>query len=163
MLGWQFNTVGVSDGITMGGEGMRFSLQTREIIADSIETVTCAQHHDANISIPGCDKNMPGVIMAAARHNRPFVMIYGGTIMKGHSKLLNKDINISTVRGICNSPDNADDLSAMKLQVLSPTASSRLLIDQAKKVDYQATSWRTLNSMLVLELELAEECIQQTQ
>jgi dihydroxy-acid dehydratase len=75
---------------------MRFSLQTREIIADSIETVTCAQHHDANISIPGCDKNMPGVIMAAARHNRPFIMIYGGTIRKGFSKLLNKPTNIST-------------------------------------------------------------------
>ncbi|OBR13110.1 dihydroxy-acid dehydratase [Colletotrichum higginsianum IMI 349063] len=96
MLGWQFNTVGVSDAITMGGEGMRFSLQTREIIADSIESVTCAQHHDANISIPGCDKNMPGTIMAAARHNRPFIMIYGGTIMKGHSDLLEKPINIST-------------------------------------------------------------------
>ncbi|KAI9159041.1 putative dihydroxy-acid dehydratase [Paramyrothecium foliicola] len=96
MLGWQFNTVGVSDAITMGGEGMRFSLQTREIIADSIETVTCAQHHDANISIPGCDKNMPGVVMAAARHNRPFIMIYGGTIRKGHSSLLEKPINIST-------------------------------------------------------------------
>ncbi|KAK3374638.1 dihydroxy-acid/6-phosphogluconate dehydratase [Podospora didyma] len=96
MLAWQYNTIGVSDGITMGGEGMRFSLQTREIIADSIETVTCAQHHDANISIPGCDKNMPGVIMAAARHNRPFLMIYGGTIRKGHSKLLDEDINIST-------------------------------------------------------------------
>ncbi|TVY78573.1 putative dihydroxy-acid dehydratase [Lachnellula suecica] len=99
MLGWQFNTIGVSDGITNGGEamqGMRFSLQTREIIADSIETVTCAQHHDANISIPGCDKNMPGVIMAAARHNRPFLMIYGGSIKKGFSKLLNKDVNIST-------------------------------------------------------------------
>ncbi|EPE29549.1 IlvD/EDD N-terminal [Glarea lozoyensis ATCC 20868] len=96
MLAWQFNTIGVSDAITMGGEGMRFSLQTREIIADSIETVTCAQHHDANISIPGCDKNMPGVIMAAARHNRPFLMIYGGSIKKGHSKLLNKNVNIST-------------------------------------------------------------------
>ncbi|WYZ39706.1 hypothetical protein EsH8_IV_000047 [Colletotrichum jinshuiense] len=96
MLGWQFNTVGVSDAITMGGEGMRFSLQTREIIADSIESVTFAQHHDANISIPGCDKNMPGTIMAAARHNRPFIMIYGGTIMKGHSDLLEKPINIST-------------------------------------------------------------------
>ncbi|KAG4441251.1 hypothetical protein IFR05_003242 [Cadophora sp. M221] len=95
MLGWQFNTI-VSDAITMGGEGMRFSLQSREIIADSIETVTCAQHHDANISIPGCDKNMPGVIMAAARFNRPFIMIYGGTIKKGFSKLLNKDVNIST-------------------------------------------------------------------
>lgn len=54
---------------------MRYSLQSRDLIADSIETVTCAQHHDANISIPGCDKNMPGVIMAAARHNRPFIMI----------------------------------------------------------------------------------------
>ncbi|KAL2075691.1 hypothetical protein VTL71DRAFT_634 [Oculimacula yallundae] len=96
MLGWQFNTIGVSDAITMGGEGMRFSLQSREIIADSIETVTCAQHHDANISIPGCDKNMPGVIMAAARYNRPFIMIYGGTIKKGFSKLLNKEVNIST-------------------------------------------------------------------
>ena len=75
---------------------MRFSLQTREIIADSIESVTCAQHHDANISIPGCDKNMPGVIMAAARHNRPFIMIYGGTIRKGYSNLLEDHINIST-------------------------------------------------------------------
>ncbi|KHE83786.1 hypothetical protein GE21DRAFT_3885, partial [Neurospora crassa] len=96
MLAWQFNTIGVSDGITMGGEGMRYSLQSREIIADSIETVTCAQHHDANISIPGCDKNMPGVIMAAARHNRPFVMIYGGTMRGGHSELLDRPINIVT-------------------------------------------------------------------
>ena len=76
--------------------GMRYSLQTREIIADSIESVTCAQRHDANISIPGCDKNMPGVVIAAARHNRPFLMIYGGTIMKGRSALLDQDINIST-------------------------------------------------------------------
>lgn len=75
MLAWQYNAVGVSDAITMGGEGMRYSLQSRDLIADSIETVTCAQHHDANIAIPGCDKNMPGVIMAAARHNRPFIMI----------------------------------------------------------------------------------------
>lgn len=96
MLAWQFNTIGVSDAITMGGPGMRFSLQTREIIADSIESVTCAQHHDANISIPGCDKNMPGVVMAAARHNRPFIMIYGGTIKKGHSKLMGRDVNVST-------------------------------------------------------------------
>ncbi|KAH7262455.1 dihydroxy-acid/6-phosphogluconate dehydratase [Fusarium tricinctum] len=96
MIGWQFNTIGVSDAITMGGEGMRFSLQSREIIADSIESVTCAQHHDANISIPGCDKNMPGTVIAAARHNRPFIMIYGGTIRKGHSNLLENTINIST-------------------------------------------------------------------
>ncbi|KAI0805344.1 dihydroxy-acid dehydratase [Xylaria sp. FL0064] len=96
MLAWQYNAVGVSDAITMGGEGMRYSLQSRDLIADSIETVTCAQHHDANISIPGCDKNMPGVIMAAARHNRPFIMIYGGTIRKGYSNLLERDVNVST-------------------------------------------------------------------
>lgn len=97
MLAWQYNTIGVSDGITMGSDGMRYSLQSREIIADSIETVTCAQRHDANIAIPGCDKNMPGVIMAAARHNRPFLMIYGGTIRKGYSALLGgKEVNIST-------------------------------------------------------------------
>lgn len=76
--------------------GMRFSLQSREIIADSIETVTCAQHHDACITIPGCDKNMPGVVMAVARHNRPSIMIYGGTIAVGYSSLLRKPINIST-------------------------------------------------------------------
>lgn len=75
---------------------MRFSLQTREIIADSVETVTCAQQHDACITIPGCDKNMPGCVMAMARHNRPSLMIYGGSIAVGHSKLLRKPINIST-------------------------------------------------------------------
>ena len=113
MLAWQYNTIGVSDAITMGGEGkvgldpdnvrlwltligMRFSLQTREIIADSIESVTCAQHHDACITLPGCDKNMPGCIMAMARHNRPSLMIYGGTIAVGYSQLLRKPINIST-------------------------------------------------------------------
>ncbi|OQO14975.1 hypothetical protein B0A48_00357 [Cryoendolithus antarcticus] len=96
MLAWQYNTVGVSDGITMGGEGMRFSLQTREIIADSIETVTCAQFHDACVTIPGCDKNMPGCVMGMARHNRPSLMIYGGTIQPGFSKLLQKPINITT-------------------------------------------------------------------
>ena len=59
----------------MGGSGMRFSLQSRDLIADSLETVTSAQHHDACIALPGCDKNMPGVVMAAARHNRPFIMV----------------------------------------------------------------------------------------
>ncbi|KAM6512097.1 hypothetical protein FALCPG4_017080 [Fusarium falciforme] len=94
-IGWQYNTVGVSDAITMGTEGMRFSLQSREIIADSIEMVTCAQHHDANISIAGCDKNMPGVVMGMARHNRPSIMIYGGAISPGYSKLLKKRINVA--------------------------------------------------------------------
>lgn len=91
LVGMRFNTIGVSDGISMGTDGMSFSLQSREIIADSIETAMSAHWYDANISIPGCDKNMPGCIMAMARLNRPSLMVYGGTIRAGctdkHSKL----------------------------------------------------------------------------
>ncbi len=83
MVGMRFNTIGVSDGISMGTEGMSYSLQSRDLIADSIETVTCAQWYDANISIPGCDKNMPGCLMAMGRLNRPSLMVYGGTIRAG--------------------------------------------------------------------------------
>ena len=83
MVGFRFNTVGVSDGISMGTEGMSFSLQSRDLIADSIETVMGAQWYDANISIPGCDKNMPGCLIAMARLNRPALMVYGGTIRAG--------------------------------------------------------------------------------
>jgi dihydroxy-acid dehydratase len=118
LIGYRFNTVGVSDGISMGTKGMRYSLQSRDLIADSIETVSkmhsmeietdqnvinppknlilCvfvlkkqvmgAQWYDANIAIPGCDKNMPGCVMAMARHNHPSIMIYGGTIRAGRSK-----------------------------------------------------------------------------
>jgi len=83
MVGFRFNTVGVSDGITMGTDGMSFSLQSRDLIADSIETVMSAQWYDANISIPGCDKNMPGCLIAMGRLNRPSLMLYGGTIRAG--------------------------------------------------------------------------------
>ena len=85
MVGMRFNTIGVSDGISMGTDGMSYSLQSRDLIADSIETVMSAQWYDANISIPGCDKNMPGCLMAMARLNRPSLMIYGGTIRAGHN------------------------------------------------------------------------------
>ena len=84
LVGLRFNTVGVSDGISMGTEGMSYSLQSRDLIADSIETVMRAQWYDANISLPGCDKNMPGCVMAMGRLNRPSLMIYGGTIKPGH-------------------------------------------------------------------------------
>ena len=86
LAGMRFNTVGVSDAISMGTEGMSFSLQSRDLIADSIETIMGAQWYDANISIPGCDKNMPGCIMAMGRLNRPSLMIYGGTIKPGYYK-----------------------------------------------------------------------------
>ncbi|KAI4342591.1 hypothetical protein MLD38_027200 [Melastoma candidum] len=84
MVGFRFNTVGVSDAISMGTRGMCFSLQSRDLIADSIETVMSAQWYDGNVSIPGCDKNMPGTIMAMGRLNRPSIMVYGGTIKPGH-------------------------------------------------------------------------------
>ncbi len=92
LVGMRFNTIGVSDGIAMGTDGMSYSLQSRDIIADSIETVMCAQWYDANISIPGCDKNMPGVMMAMGRVNRPALMVYGGTIKPGHLKDRTLDI-----------------------------------------------------------------------
>ena len=91
MVGLRFNSIGVSDGISNGTDGMAYSLQSRDIIADGIETVMGAQFYDANISVPGCDKNMPGCVMAMARVNRPSVMVYGGTIRAGctsdHPKL----------------------------------------------------------------------------
>ncbi|CAH8343221.1 unnamed protein product [Eruca vesicaria subsp. sativa] len=92
MVGFRFNTIGVSDAISMGTRGMCFSLQSRDLIADSIETVMSAQWYDGNISIPGCDKNMPGTIMAMGRLNRPGIMVYGGTIKPGHFQEKTYDI-----------------------------------------------------------------------
>jgi len=84
MVGLVFHTIGVSDGIAMGTDGMNYSLQSREIIADSIQTVVAAHWYDAVIALPGCDKNMPGSIIAMCRLNRPALMIYGGTIAPGY-------------------------------------------------------------------------------
>ncbi|MCZ6527011.1 MAG: dihydroxy-acid dehydratase [Gammaproteobacteria bacterium] len=92
LVGMRFNTIGVSDGISMGTDGMSYSLQSRDLIADSIETIMAAQWYDANISIPGCDKNMPGCVMAMGRLNRPALMIYGGTIKPGYRKEQKIDI-----------------------------------------------------------------------
>ena len=91
LVGMRFNTIGVSDGISMGTDGMSFSLQSRDLIADSIETIMGAQWYDSLVTLPGCDKNMPGCIMAMGRLNRPAIMVYGGTIQAGctakHAKL----------------------------------------------------------------------------
>ncbi len=92
MVGLIFNTIGVSDGISNGTDGMRYSLVSREIIADSIETVCQAQHYDGLVAVVGCDKNMPGALMAMARLNRPALMVYGGTISGGNWK--GKKLNI---------------------------------------------------------------------
>jgi dihydroxy-acid dehydratase len=92
LVGLIFNTIGVSDGISNGTDGMRYSLVSRDIIADSIETVCGAQYYDALIALPGCDKNMPGSVMAMGRLNRPSIMVYGGTIAPGHYN--GQDLNI---------------------------------------------------------------------
>ncbi len=97
LVGMRFNTVGVSDGISMGTEGMSYSLQSRDLIADSIETIMGGQWYDANISLPGCDKNMPGVLMAMGRLNRPSLMVYGGTIKPGHLKKNNDEVKLDII------------------------------------------------------------------
>src|ERR1700744_3297324 len=92
LVGLTFNTIGVSDGMANGTDGMRYSLVSRDVIADSIETICGGQHYDGLIAIPGCDKNMPGSIMAMGRLNRPSIMVYGGTIAPGHYQ--GQDLNI---------------------------------------------------------------------
>ncbi len=106
LIGLRFNTIGVSDGISMGTDGMSYSLQSRDLIADSIETVMGAQWYDALIALPGCDKNMPGCVMAMGRLNRPAIMIYGGTIKPGCSTKLDG------VEGVA--PDKLDIVSAFQ-------------------------------------------------
>ena len=92
LVGLIFHTIGVSDGISNGTDGMRYSLVSRDIIADSIEAVCGAQYYDGLIAVPGCDKNMPGSLIAMGRLNRPAIMVYGGTIAPGHYKGRNLDI-----------------------------------------------------------------------
>lgn len=92
LVGLMFHTIGISDGMTNGTDGMRYSLVSRDIIADSIETVCAGQYYDGLITVPGCDKNMPGSLMAMARLNRPSIMVYGGSIEAGHYK--GHDLNI---------------------------------------------------------------------
>jgi dihydroxy-acid dehydratase len=92
LVGLRFNTIGVSDGLSMGTDGMSYSLPSRDLIADSIETVMGAQWYDGLITVPGCDKNMPGSVIAMARLNRPSLMVYGGTIRAGSALGKPRDI-----------------------------------------------------------------------
>ena len=112
LVGMRFNTVGVSDAISMGTRGMSFSLQSRDLIADSVETVMGGQWYDGLIAIPGCDKNMPGVVMAMGRVNRPALMVYGGTIRAGRSQG-----NILPIKSVM---PNARTLSVTPVQGLVP-------------------------------------------
>ncbi|QEM14491.1 dihydroxy-acid dehydratase [Mucilaginibacter rubeus] len=117
MVGLIFHTIGVSDGMSNGTEGMRYSLVSRDIIADSIEAVTGAQYYDGLITLPGCDKNMPGSIMAMGRLNRPSIMVYGGTIRPGHWK--GEDLNIVSAfealgKKIAGQIDDVDFMGVIK-------------------------------------------------
>ena len=94
LVAFRFNTVGVSDGMSMGTTGMRYSLQSRDVIADSIETTMGGQWYDGLIAVPGCDKNMPGVCIAMARLNRPSIMVYGGTIRAGTQPSTGESLDI---------------------------------------------------------------------
>ena len=95
LAGLIFNTIGVSDGISMGTPGMRFSLPSRDVIADSVETVVQAMSYDGVVTVVGCDKNMPGALMAMLRLNRPSILVYGGTIAPGYYK--NKKLDVVSV------------------------------------------------------------------
>ena len=97
LIGMRFNTIGVSDGISMGTDGMSFSLQSRDLIADSIETIMGAQWYDALVALPGCDKNMPGCVMAMGRLNRPSIMVYGGTIRAGCASIRGTEEKLDVV------------------------------------------------------------------
>ncbi len=97
LIGMRFDTIGVSDGISMGTDGMSYSLQSRDLIADSIETVMSAQWYDGLVALPGCDKNMPGVVMAMGRLNRPSIMVYGGTIRAGCGSIGGADAKLDVV------------------------------------------------------------------
>src|SRR3954471_21578660 len=96
-IGMRFNTIGVSDGISMGTDGMSFSLQSRDLIADSIETIMGAQWYDGLVALPGCDKNMPGTVIAMGRLNRPSIMVYGGTIRAGCAKVRGTEEKLDVV------------------------------------------------------------------
>ena len=97
LIGMRFNTIGVSDGMSMGTDGMSYSLQSRDLIADSIETVVGAQWYDGVVTLPGCDKNMPGVVMAMGRLNRPAIMVYGGTIAPGRATIGGQEEKLDVV------------------------------------------------------------------
>ncbi|WP_448700121.1 dihydroxy-acid dehydratase [Mucilaginibacter sp. AW1-3] len=117
LVGLIFHTIGVSDGMSNGTEGMRYSLVSRDVIADSIEAVCGAQYYDGLITLPGCDKNMPGSVMAMGRLNRPSIMVYGGTIKPGHYK--GEDLNIVSAfealgKKIAGQIDDVDFMGVIK-------------------------------------------------
>ena len=133
LVGLMFHTIGISDGMTNGTDGMRYSLVSRDIIADSIEAVCAGQYYDGVITVPGCDKNMPGSLIAMARLNRPSIMVYGGSIEAGHYKGIIKHSCPSA--GACGGMYTANTMaSAIEALGMSlPYSSSYPALSQEKK------------------------------
>jgi dihydroxy-acid dehydratase len=180
LVGFRFNTIGVSDGISMGTEGMSYSLQSRDLIADSIETVMHAQWYDGNVSIPGCDKNMPGCLIAMGRVNRPSLMVYGGTIRPGRSrtgatldvisafqsfgefiaKRIDEEQRAETVRfacpgaGACGGMYTANTMaSAIEALGMSLPYSSSTPAEDPKKLDECRAAGAAIRRLLELDLK----------
>jgi len=178
-VGFVFHTIGVSDGISMGTQGMKYSLPSRDIIADSIETVMRAQWYDANISVVGCDKNMPGSVMAMARLNRPSIMIYGGTIRPGnlngqkldvvsafeaYGQYLSKEIDegkLDTIlkhacpgAGACGGMYTANTMaSAIETLGMSLPYSSSIPATHAEKIEECKKAGKAIRNLLELDLK----------
>ena len=180
LVGLRFNTIGVSDGMSNGTIGMKYSLQSRDLIADSIETVMCAQWYDANISIPGCDKNMPGCLIAMGRVNRPSLMVYGGAIKPGKSKTgcpldiisafqaygefiaqrIDEDERRDIVQhacpgaGACSGMYTANTMaSAIEALGMSLPGSSSLLAEEPAKLDECRRAGAAIKRLLELDLK----------
>jgi dihydroxy-acid dehydratase len=165
MVGLIFNTIGVSDGISNGTDGMRYSLISRDLIADSIEAVCGAHYYDGIIAVPGCDKNMPGSVIAMGRLNRPSIMVYGGTIAPGHYK--GEELNIVSAfealgRKIAGTIDEADFKGIVMNACPGPGACGGMYTanTMASAIEALGMSLPYSSSNPALSEEKKEECLQ---
>lgn len=164
LVGLTFGTIGVSDGMSNGTDGMRYSLVSRDVIADSIETICGGQYYDGLIAIPGCDKNMPGAIMAMARLNRPAIMVYGGTIAPGHYK--GEELNIVSAfealgQKICGNMSEEDFQGVIKHTCPGPGACGGMYTanTMASAIEALGMSLPYSSSHPAISKEKEQECL----
>ncbi|MGA0339703.1 MAG: dihydroxy-acid dehydratase [bacterium] len=159
----QFNTITISDGISMGTEGMKYSLVSREVIADSIETVIGCQAYDGLVAIGGCDKNMPGCMIALARLNRPAIFVYGGTIMPG--RVNNKNADIVTIfeavgqRASNNiSDEQLEEIESKSIPGAGSCGGMYTANTMASAIEAMGMSLPNSSAMAAISPEKAEDC-----
>lgn len=164
LVGLTFGTIGVSDGMSNGTDGMRYSLVSRDVIADSIETICGGQYYDGLIAIPGCDKNMPGAIMAMARLDRPAIMVYGGTIAPGHYK--GEELNIVSAfealgQKICGNMSEEDFQGVIKHTCPGPGACGGMYTanTMASAIEALGMSLPYSSSHPAISKEKEQECL----